>query len=127
MSDLVTGRELAEKVLKHVTEHPDSHFQEAWMSGSDRPVNLNECGTFGCLAGWAVTLNARPAETPRQALHRIARYIGIFPSWESVAAELLTPPGCSQEPVRDIFHTASEKAAISGLAEYFDLEVPTHE
>ena len=45
--------------------------------------------------------------------------IGIFPSWESVAAELLTPRGRSQDPVRDIFHVMDEETAISELAEYF--------
>ena len=122
MSDLITGRELAEKVVAHVTAHPDSHFQGMWMSGADAPVN--ECGTTGCLAGWAVTLNAQEGETPRQALERIARDIGIYPSWESVAAELLTPPRRSQDPVPGIFLVMDEGRAVRGLAEYFGLEVP---
>lgn len=125
MSDLITGRELAEKVVAHVTAHPDSHFQGTWMSGADTPVN--ECGTTGCLAGWAVTLNAREGETPRQALERIAWDMTMLPSWESVAAELLTPPHRSQDPVRHIFHVMDEERAVRELAEYFDLEVPASE
>lgn len=124
MSELITGRELAEKVLEQVTEHPETHFQATWMSGSDQPFTKGGCGTTACLAGWAVVLNANPGETPRAALHRIARHIGIWASWESVAAELLTPPGRSQDPIRDIFHVMNEEAAVSDLAEFFDLEVP---
>ena len=128
MSELITGRDLAEKVLEHITAHPDAHFQASWISrGSDEPVDLNECGTVACLAGWAVTLNANPGETPRQAVHRIARDFGILLSWESVAAELLTPPGRTQEPIRDIFHVVNEETAVNELAQYFDLEVPAHE
>lgn len=124
MSELITGRELAEKVLEQVTEYPETHFQATWMSGSDQPFTKGGCGTTACLAGWAVTLNAQQGETPRQALERIARGVGISPSWESVAAELLTPPHRSQDPVRDIFHVMDEERAIRKLAEYFGLEVP---
>lgn len=124
MSELITGRELAEKILKQVTEHPETHFQATWVFGSDQPFTKGGCGTTACLAGWAVTLNANPGETPRAALHRIARGIGIFPSWESVAAELLTPPHRSQDPLRDIFHVMDEEGAVRELAEHFGLEVP---
>lgn len=124
MSDLITGRELAEKVLEQVTRYPESHFQATWVSWPNSPAGKGECGTVACLAGWAVTLNAQRGETPRQALERIARGIGIYPSWESVAAELLTPPRRSQDPVRDIFHVMDEERAVRELAEYFGLEVP---
>lgn len=127
MSELTTGRELAEKVLRQVTEDPETHFQATWVFGADQPVSTGECGTTACLAGWAVVLNANPGETPRAALRRIARHVGIFPSWESVAAELLTPPGRDQEALRDIFHLMVEERAVRELAEYFDLEVPAGE
>lgn len=59
MSELTTGRELAEKVLKQVTKHPERHFQATWVFGADQPVSTGECGTTACLAGWAVVLNAK--------------------------------------------------------------------
>lgn len=126
MSDLITGRELAEKILKQVVDRPATHRQASWIT-SGHHVPVSECETVACLAGWAVTLNAREDETPRQALERIARGIGIFPSWESVAAELLTPPRCSQDPVRNIFHVMDKKWAVRGLAGLFGLSDPYDE
>lgn len=45
--------ELAERVLKQVTEHPETHEQSEW--GRKTP-----CGTTACLAGWTILLAATP-------------------------------------------------------------------
>lgn len=57
MSELIRGRELAEKVLEYVTAHPELHDQKTWHSTP--ATSLNRCGTTACLAGWAVFLNAK--------------------------------------------------------------------
>lgn len=40
--------ELLERVMQHITDHPEQHDQVAW---------LNECGTAACFAGWACLLS----------------------------------------------------------------------
>lgn len=125
MSELIRGQELAEKVLEQVTRYPESHFQATWVSWPNEPVGKGECGTVACLAGWAVTLNANPGETPRQALERVARELNHYPSWEVVAAELLLPEGDNDrtDDLRDIFHVMGERGAVMDFAAFFDLEV----
>lgn len=43
---------LLRKTLEHITAHPEEWDQGVWM----REAARNECGTAGCLAGWALTL-----------------------------------------------------------------------
>lgn len=93
---MITGRELAEKVLKQVTEHPEQHEQAVWVENSDRRVVVskgNLCGTRACLAGWAVLLNRKPNETPMQTLWRLGEELGLGlnTNWERVAVKLLLP------------------------------------
>lgn len=57
MSELIRGRELAEKVLEYVTQNPGRHNQKTWHSNP--ATSPNRCGTTACLAGWAVFLNAK--------------------------------------------------------------------
>lgn len=42
---------LLRKTLEHITAHPEEWDQAVWMRQSGR----TECGTAGCVAGWAVT------------------------------------------------------------------------
>ncbi len=71
MSELIRGRELAEKVLEYVTAHPELHDQRNWISNS--AVSPNRCGTTACLAGWAVVLNAKNTERPASGILREVR------------------------------------------------------
>lgn len=82
MLDTLTGPELAEKIQKIVTLHPDMHDQGFWFRnyGEQSTVNYSEvngetinldkileaveddkeapqCGTTLCVAGWALILN----------------------------------------------------------------------
>lgn len=92
---MITGRELAEKVLKQVTEHPEQHEPAVWVENSGRRVvsKGNLCGTRACLAGWAVLLNRKPNETPMQTLWRLGEEfgLGVNIDWENVAVKLLLP------------------------------------
>jgi len=83
---MITGRELAEKVLAKVAEHPEQHRQAIW-------VEVSLCGTRACLAGWAVLLNREPGETPMQTLWRLGEHFGFGDDtdWERVAVKLLLP------------------------------------
>jgi hypothetical protein len=42
---------LLRKTLEHITAHPEEWDQGVWM----RQSNRTECGTAGCVAGWALT------------------------------------------------------------------------
>lgn len=82
MLDTLTGPELAGKIKKIVTLHPDMHDQGFWYRnyGENRTINYNDvnaeiinldkileaveedkeapqCGTTLCVAGWALILN----------------------------------------------------------------------
>jgi hypothetical protein len=39
----LTGRALGEAVIEHVLTYPETH---------DQSLEMNECGTVGCIAGW---------------------------------------------------------------------------
>jgi hypothetical protein len=93
---MITGKELAEKVLKQVTEHPERHNQAIWVENSFFRVVVskgNLCGTRACLAGWAVLFNRKPNETPMQTLWRLGEGfgLGVSTDWERVAVKLLLP------------------------------------
>lgn len=90
---MITGKELAEKVLAKVTEHPEQHEQAIWVRDAEAPPvdKVNLCGTRACLAGWAVLLNREPNETPMQTLRRLSEHLGVPVNWEHVAVKLLLP------------------------------------
>src|SRR5690349_17452818 len=61
---MTPNRELAAKVLRQITEHPETHRQGMWFAKDDRElgmvddiVDAGTCGTVGCVAGWAVALH----------------------------------------------------------------------
>lgn len=43
---------LLQKVLDHITAHPDEHRQDNWARR-----DLNGCGTACCVAGWAALMS----------------------------------------------------------------------
>lgn len=60
----MADRELAQKVLTQITEHPELHNQRYWARrGVIRSVTGSFCGTAMCVAGWAVHLGD-PAAVP---------------------------------------------------------------
>ena len=137
MSDLITGRELAEKILKQVVNRPETHHQVSWIT-SGHHVPVSECGTVACLAGWAVALNAEPGESPLAARTRVARKLDMFCcGWEELGVRLVTGREVErdvdgypayddqQEDVRAaFFETEDEERAIELFAAALGLEVP---
>lgn len=135
MSELITGRELAEKILKQVVNRPETHLQVSWIT-SGHHVPVSECGTVACLAGWAVALNAKPGESPLTARVRLAHELGMpYCGWEEVGVRLVSGREVDQDggPVYDeqqeeirsaFFETGDEGLAIRMFAAALDLEVP---
>lgn len=109
--------ELAEKVLKQVTEHPETHEQLTW--GYRTP-----CGTTACLAGWTVVFGALPvyrAECGERAEFGDLIRAAVDSSSEEgfvddVAAELL---GMDEETASSIFF-APNRVAISLFEEWLE-------
>lgn len=48
--ELMPNTELLERVLQHITDHPEAHDQTTWA----RPDP--DCGTAACFAGWTCSL-----------------------------------------------------------------------
>lgn len=130
---LITGRELAVKVIDQVTKHPETHVQSMWT---------NSCGTAGCLAGWAVALNRQDGENSWGTKQRIAAELrptvvgghvidgrgGSLLSWSEAGAALfgfIDADGRLDEDEADrIFMCMDETEAVARLADRFDLPVP---
>lgn len=89
--------ELAEKVLKQVTEHPETHNQEEWTFRGPG------CGTTACLAGWTVYF-----------AHPDAKLVWRVDPYSAVGAESATSVVINGEA-----HTISEAARLAlNLGEY---------
>lgn len=126
---MITGKELAQKVLDHIEAHPERHDQHRWV---DNPY---DCGTSACLAGWTVLLNAQEGELPADTRVRLAHELSVDGNWESVAAKLLLgdefePEWLTrdvseqQEALHEAFHTTYDHhVAIDRFADVFGLEV----
>lgn len=134
---MIEGKELGERVLKLVTEHPEQHDNGTWVHETTKPVDV--CGTTACLAGWAVVLNARKGETPLDALFRIARETGVHADWEDVGVRLLSGRpiewdsehdiSCyddQQDLIREAFYTGGDnELAVVLLAQALDITLDT--
>jgi hypothetical protein len=126
---MITGKELAEKVLAKVAEHPEQHRQAIWVEAADSRISdeVNLCGTRACLAGWAVLLNREPGETPMQTLWRLGEHFGFGDDtdWERVAVKLLLPDrpiivngeGCDEYDERQYALTDAFYTGCGGNAE----------
>ncbi|MBO0676755.1 hypothetical protein JRC04_04685 [Mycolicibacterium sp. S2-37] len=44
--------ELLERVMQHILDHPEQHFQGSWITS---------CGTAACFAGWAAMFSGMSA------------------------------------------------------------------
>lgn len=77
-NNVITGTALLEAVADQIEGHPDQYDQGSWgyIVGSltstptldiIEKMGLNDCGTRGCIAGWAVALNVHNQEV-REAL-----------------------------------------------------------
>lgn len=133
---MIEGKELGERVLKLVTEHPEQHDNGTWVHESTEPVDL--CGTTACLAGWAVVLNAQEDESPIAAVHRIARETGVHADWEGVGVRLLSGRPIERDPehnvscyddqqdlIRDAFYAGDNDLAVVLLARALDITLDT--
>lgn len=130
---LITGRELAVKVIDQVTKHPETHIQSTW---------IDSCGTAGCLAGWAVALNRQDDESNYDVKARIAAELrpvdawgrtldgeaGMVPSWPEAGAALFgitdEDGRLDQDEADRIFMCMDETEAVARLADRFDIELP---
>lgn len=130
---MITGRELARKVLDHVIEHPEQHSQGIWIdfAGGQRG---NYCGTTACLAGWAVVFNAEDGESIDRTLRRLAGELTVEAEWEDVGVALLSAEPVRygvtpvpqytdlQKRIRDVFYSGG--SAVQDLADAFGPDVP---
>lgn len=131
MSELITGKELAQKVLDHVEAHPEQHDNSIWVNTGQTTVEQGSlCGTTACLAGWAVLLNRKKNEAPHRTLQRLARELGVPADWQTVAAKLLLGDEYADSFYQDneldrqfdlyaVFYTGIEDEAIEKFAEFF--------
>lgn len=115
---MITGKELAQRILDQITAHPETHNQDTWSNEN------GACGTTYCIAGWAVALNAEPGEDARRnavTRARLARELAAPDAhWPTLGQKLL---GLSEEAAEDLFfsHTKVAPRILAGL---FDLPVP---
>lgn len=113
---LITGRELAQKILDQITAHPETHAQDSWRSEN------GACGTMYCIAGWAVVLNWQGGEgDPGRLLdgrRAMARELNTIPHWGALGQKLL---GLDDEAADDLFFSDTMQAPAL-LAELFELE-----
>lgn len=130
---LITGRELAVKVIDQVTKHPETHLQSMW---------INDCGTVACIAGWAVAFNRQGTEMNWSVKTRIAAELrpvdaqgrtldgegGMLLNWSEAGAALFgitDEDGRIDEDEADrIFMCMDETEAVARLADRFDIELP---
>lgn len=112
--ELIRGKELAQKILDQITEHPETHDQDTWENV------FGECGTTYCIAGWAVAFNARSTEdrSTYQARILLADELGLTAHWSTLGQELL---GLDDQEAEDLFYSGTEEAPAM-LAELFELE-----
>ena len=112
--------ELAEKVLKQVTEHPETHNQEEW--GYRAP----SCGTQACLAGWAVhftypdlVMNWRSGPYGEEGAETASSVTldGRRVSIADLAAQVLN---LDEADADDLFLTLDRESAIELLEQYIE-------
>lgn len=114
---IITGKELAEKILQRITEDPESHNQDVWAGTS----GYSECGTVACIAGWAVEFNRNEGEDEYRALDRLGAELNAPPWYDSVGRELL---GLDRPAANGLFYTSGNRQARRKLAELFGLPDP---
>lgn len=56
--------ELAARIYRQITMHPETHSQYAVAEGVDVTEEGNVCGTTACVAGWACAFTGRLIEVP---------------------------------------------------------------
>lgn len=114
---MITGKELAERILQQITEEPESHDQSIWAVAS----GTAGCGTIACIAGWAVEFNRQDGEGEYRALERLGAELNTAPWYDSVGRELL---GLDRPAASNLFYTDSSRQARRKLADLFGLPDP---
>lgn len=116
--ELIRGKELAQKILKQITEHPETHDQGSWVNA------FNECGTTYCIAGWAVAFNSRQGGAEPGDLsdtrRALARELNTISAWSILGQELLD---LDDDDAELLFYSTDEEAPRM-LADLFELEHP---
>lgn len=97
--------ELLERTMLHILDHPEKHDQSIWVS---------ECGTAGCLAGWACLLSGWTVGFVDNILARekatvLSPHDGYAYSLPWVAAELL---GLTGDEAAALFHPENTIAEL---------------
>ena len=111
--ELIRGKELAQKILDQITEHPETHNQSSWV---------DTCGTTYCVAGWAVAFNCQRGGAECEALfaglRALARELNTAPYWSTLGQKLL---GLDDEDAASLFYSTDEEAPEL-LADLFELD-----
>lgn len=112
-------KELAQKILDQVGREPHTLYMGAWEDRVDDEAYdwktdeyVEFCGTTRCVAGWAVHFSAKPGESVRAAVNRIARTELIRWDYEEVGAHLL---GLDQATAKRLFFELDEQDAVEFL------------
>jgi hypothetical protein len=109
--------ELAEKVLKQVTDHPETHDQAHWMTRG------LACGTTACLAGWALRFGRPDAELLWQdgvgGKQIVIEVVVDGTTWgaDEAAAEVL---GLDSEEADELFLSMNKDVSIDMLAAWIE-------
>jgi hypothetical protein len=75
------NKELIERTMQHIVDHPEEHDQATWIS--------NACGTVACFAGWALMLDGVSAQDVLRWSHAAPRYSLVGSRVREVATERL--------------------------------------
>lgn len=117
---MITGKELAKKILEQVDSHPETLYMGTWESEKNGELYdwktdkyVEGCGTTRCVAGWAVHFNARRGEDIFSARNRLQVELGTRGcSFMDVAGRLL---GLNEREAGHVFLEADEGEAVDVL------------
>lgn len=109
--------ELAEKVLTHLHEYPEAHYQGAW---------LNECGTTACIAGHAMLASGEYVrqQNDHGNWRLVDKETGYAEPPSLIGARLL---GLDEEIAGNIFFDMDEASAIAKLQHLVDEAKHNHQ
>lgn len=97
---------VADQVLAKVNLFPESHNQAVWMDESE------ECGTKGCIAGWACHFSDKVELVRNSYGETIPLVDGIHRSWQSAGAIAL---GIDEDTASNLFYTMNNEDAVHAL------------
>lgn len=113
---MITGKELAEKILDQAENQPETLNMDAWK-GHLLDARGKVCGTTYCIAGWAVEFNRRPDESVQAAKYRLAEELDTSLSWHDLGRSLLALTNTQA----DLLFYTTEDDAKNVLRRVFEL------